>query len=303
MINSSPIPITDALRSVAARRVLALSPQIGTADIAQHIPAAVRNRAFFSARTPYAGYLADTQSMIERLVQPDVRLTADGAIETAPGESISPAQVRARMKQHLAEIGYQPDPVQRGTLTDLSSDRRTNLIIETQSAMARGYGNWMSEQNPTIRDLWPASELFRALDRQERRDWAAIWNDARRSLGPATTATVAANPDSGPFIALKNDPIWSAISRFGNPYPPFDFGSGMRTRDVSRDAAIAAGVIAPDEPPPDPVPLADPLGEPVEMEMASVPAPLRDALVRALGAIAVRTATGMIINPAAAGAR
>jgi hypothetical protein len=28
------------------------------------------------------------------------------------------------------------------------------------------------------------------------------------------------------MIARKDSPIWEALSRFGTPYPPFDFNSG-----------------------------------------------------------------------------
>lgn len=52
-----------------------------------------------------------------------------------------------------------------------------------------------------------------------------------------------------PSTPLVNAPVWTAISRFGRPYPPFDFGSGMGTRDVERDEAERLGVIAPGEQP------------------------------------------------------
>jgi hypothetical protein len=45
------------------------------------------------------------------------------------------------------------------------------------------------------------------------------------------------------MIALKNDPIWTKISRFGLPYPPFDFNSGMDLQDVDRDEATQLGLI------------------------------------------------------------
>jgi hypothetical protein len=45
------------------------------------------------------------------------------------------------------------------------------------------------------------------------------------------------------MIARKNDPIWEKISRFGEPYPPFDYNSGMWTRDISRAEAMELGVI------------------------------------------------------------
>ena len=45
------------------------------------------------------------------------------------------------------------------------------------------------------------------------------------------------------MIARKDDPIWTQISRFGTPYPPFDFNSGMETRGIGRREAVALGVI------------------------------------------------------------
>lgn len=56
---------------------------------------------------------------------------------------------------------------------------------------------------------------------------------------------------------MGSDPIDAKISRFGVPYPPFDFGSGMGVEDVSREDAIALGVIKEDYTPPKSSPLAD----------------------------------------------
>jgi hypothetical protein len=42
------------------------------------------------------------------------------------------------------------------------------------------------------------------------------------------------------------------LSRFGKPWPPFDFGSGMGTEDLGRDEAEELGLIAIEEPPPSP---------------------------------------------------
>ncbi|MGN1360349.1 MAG: hypothetical protein ACI4X9_07875 [Kiritimatiellia bacterium] len=54
------------------------------------------------------------------------------------------------------------------------------------------------------------------------------------------------------MIALKGDPVWTRISAFGNPWPPFDFNSGMGIEDITRQEAIRLGVIAPDQEPPQP---------------------------------------------------
>lgn len=47
----------------------------------------------------------------------------------------------------------------------------------------------------------------------------------------------------GRMIARKDDPIWTAISAFGRPYPPFDYNSGMITREIFRGEAERLKVI------------------------------------------------------------
>lgn len=69
---------------------------------------------------------------------------------------------------------------------------------------------------------------------RQPRDWKSRWRAAGGKLY------------GGKMIAEVNDPIWSKISRFGNPYPPFDFNSGMGLRDVSRGEAVRCGAISED---------------------------------------------------------
>lgn len=270
MLFDSPTTITDALKNNVLKRVLSLSPDIGSQDLEKFLPAQIKEKAFFSARTPYVDYLSQTQSLIGNLLQPDLH---------GSGESVSPAQVRAKMKQHLEALNYSPAAGEQGSLTDLSSDRRTNLIINTQLAMSRGYGNWRQAQDSTVLDLWPADELYRAIQRKVPREWDVTWNNARDELGEDTSATEATS-SNGPFVALKNDPIWAAISRFGNPYPPFDYESGMNVRNVSRARAEALGVLAPDESVP---PVQDSMNQPYAVSMQDIGSGLADALQSAFG--------------------
>ena len=55
------------------------------------------------------------------------------------------------------------------------------------------------------------------------------------------------------MAALKNSPIWAALGAlgpFGNPYPPFDWGSGMGASDLTREEAEDLALLKPDEPMP-----------------------------------------------------
>ena len=82
---------------------------------------------------------------------------------------------------------------------------------------------------------FPGQELIRVRERKEKRDWATRWKNAGGQFY------------NGRMIALRDDPIWERISVFGNPFPPFDWGSGMGVRAVSRRDSIALGVVTDNE--------------------------------------------------------
>lgn len=118
---------------------------------------------------------------------------------------------------------------------------RTGTVMDTAKCLFRGKSRHDGSMTCGARLAFPGLRLVRLEERDKPRNWMARWNTARQSLGAASSATVAVSPE-GPFVALKGDPIWSAISRFGNPYPPFDFGSGMGVEDVGYDEAAKLGL-------------------------------------------------------------
>jgi hypothetical protein len=80
--------------------------------------------------------------------------------------------------------------------------------------------------------------LFRAEERVNKRDWLTRWRAAAAEVGDASALKALPR-----MIARKDSPIWVAINRWGNPYPPEDFNSGMWVRDVSREEAVGFGII------------------------------------------------------------
>jgi hypothetical protein len=87
--------------------------------------------------------------------------------------------------------------------------------------------------DPDLLDLWPAQELIRVMARKvPRSTWRQRWQEAGGEFF------------DGRMVALKTSPIWANLSVFGLPYPPFDYGSGMGLRDVSREDAIALGLLS-----------------------------------------------------------
>ena len=208
-------------------------PTTGSSAQLTQIPVEFRERAVFSAKTNNARHVQQIKDSIADVLSGETNI----------------ASARTKLKQSLSSINYQPDPAKRGGLQDLSSDTRLNLILKTNTTQARGHTYKMQGQEPGVIDVWPAQELFRAESRRERRQWGQIWNQAISSLGSATSAIRVSDPFANDgMIALKNDPIWKAISVFGTDYPPFDYGSGMRLRDVDYDTALDLGLIKEDEP-------------------------------------------------------
>ena len=122
-----------------------------------------------------------------------------------------------------------------GKLTDITSSRRLGLIFDFQQE--RLSAEIFLAQGDDQDHAWafPCLELIRVSERMVPRDWRARWKEAGGKLY------------DGRMIALRNDPIWRKISRFGSPVPPFDFNSGMGLEEVNRFEAEALGVELPSD--------------------------------------------------------
>lgn len=255
MIFSQPIPFAEALAYLRQKAIL--PTDLSSRQLSQIAPA-LRERALFSARTDNARHLQ----------------TISAAIDDIVSGRISQPEARLRLQESLDAISYTPAPSQAGTLRDLGSDQRLNLIIETNTRMAHGYGYWAQGQDQAVLDLWPAQEFIRVASRvNERPDWRTRWFEAGGHFYDSR------------MIAPKNSSVWTRLSAFGLPYPPFDFNSGMGVRDIRRDEAIRLGVIEPGARiPPERRPFNDDLE-------ASPPAPPQTPLFAALLESLGKTAT------------
>ena len=227
----NPIPFREAIVQLAQKALLPTN--MNSAELMQ-LDASVRERAFFSARNMYEVVLSGIRDKVATLINPQT--VPRGATE---GETL--ARARTDIREMLQSVGYDPD--KPGTITDISSDQRIRLVLDMNMQMAQNYGDWRQGQTKTLLDAYPAQELYRAEERKEKRDWYARWEGAGGEIFPGVPPGLPIGDGNGRMIALKNDTIWSAISEFGLPYPPFDFNSGMSIRDVSRLKAMAFGLI------------------------------------------------------------
>lgn len=182
----------------------------------------LKDRAFFSARVKSVKFLQKAQEQVADYLANASR--GDGAL-TSRASAISEIMAKAR------EEGISSGD---GSLTDLGSATRSKVIVDTNADLARGYVSHVVQSTTGARLAFPAQELVRVEERQSKRDWDARWRAAGGKFY------------SGRRIALKEDPVWAGISRFGTPYPPFDYGSGMGVEEIDYDTCLQLGVITED---------------------------------------------------------
>ncbi|MCC5790960.1 MAG: hypothetical protein JJT75_15120 [Opitutales bacterium] len=179
------------------------------------VPMALSDRAFFSSTVDDIDLLAEMRSRIDDALS----LPTDRAFQDRSSFTVA-------MRERLGAA-----PGDNRALTDITSQRRLELIYDMNVEEAYEYGRHQAGQDPALLDAFPARELIRVAARNEPRPWENIWQAAGGRLY------------GGRMIARRDDEVWVNISRFGRPYPPFDFGSGMGIQDIERDEAIELGVI------------------------------------------------------------
>jgi len=223
------LPLDEAVKSISARTPI--GSLLRSAEWAR-VPLALRQRAQFSAGVTSARVLQTIQDRLAAQINQQRESLANGKQATFDrGSFIDAVRTVAR------DEGLTPEKGQ-GTITDITSVPRLGLIYDLQNAMAGGYARHQLDTSEGALVLFPAYRLGPSTAREPR---PLIWWQRRWAEAGAATGWNGALP--GEFVALKTSPIWSALSTFGTPWPPFDWGSTRELEEVGRDEAIALGLI------------------------------------------------------------
>ncbi len=225
----------------------------------QDVPAMIRRRSFLSAAVDDARALSDERTAVADLLQ---RTSKDGKLYR---RDTAITELQGMMRRRGLDTGA-PD-----ALTNPAAESRIKLVLDTNRAQALGYARFKRSSSGGALLAFPAQELIRVRNSKEQRDWQARWIAAGGQL------------TNGRMIALKTDAIWTnpALNRFGTPYTPFDFNSGMGLKDISRREAIALGIMAADwQPDRDPV---EDFNAQVEADVSAVHPDLLDSLASLFG--------------------
>lgn len=239
---------TGALRQWRGRTIFPTG--MSSAQI-RNLSSELRLRSVFSARMTNAKAVQELADVVDSMLS--------GEINLATG--------RLRMMRKLAQLGYDPakgfpddwgkiPPAERGSLRDLSSEKRIDLMLETNQRMAANYGRMTAGNEPYARHAYPAWELTRIYWRRIPRGTSESHSDAWGLRWEAAGASVEwAGAMREPMIARKDSPLWQALGdgaggytdTLGNPFPPFAFNSGLGWREVSREECERRNVIGADE--------------------------------------------------------
>jgi 8-oxo-dGTP pyrophosphatase MutT (NUDIX family) len=146
--------------------------------------------------------------------------------------------------------------IESATGENIGQTMNMDFFNRIMREVTQGAGNFVAQNfDQTRLDEFPALELHRVYDREVPRgfkvgkggailpdpdnDWPSRWEAAGGELV------------DGRMVALKSDPIWQALGdgeggyedTLGNPFAPFAFNSGFDTDEVSRDDAVALGLM------------------------------------------------------------
>ncbi len=224
-------PLQEAVDSLSRRTPMGTA--LNSAEL-ERLPLEIRDAAFFSAQVQNEKILAEAQKRITQRVNLERSKLADGK----PGVTMDRRRFIDEMRVELGKLGYRPDAKKAGTIQDLSSSGRLGLIWDMNLAQAQGAAGWKTSMSETALRVEPAMEFIRVESRIDRRYWPTEWAANGGIFYPG-----ASEYPEGRMLALKTDKIWRKINRFGVPWRPFDWGSGMGTRGVGRREALKLGVI------------------------------------------------------------
>jgi len=262
---SDAMPLSDAARAFARKRNV--PGEFVTKDW-DRVEAQIRERAFFMSGVEDSRILQAFRNEIASITNS----------ESTGTESME------RLRIFLEEEGYQPKPGDEDTIRDLRTLDRMSVAIDTNVKMARGFGQY--QRLLASRQAFPAVRMVRNRIAEEPRMWSDRWALAYQETAATPGATPATGNQSEPGVALIGHPIWLALSRFGNPFPPFDWGSGMGLEAVSRREAEALGILtdeAEEEAEETPRPS---MNEGLKASPGELDEDLREALTKRLGGLA-----------------
>jgi hypothetical protein len=233
-----------------------LPTSLGTSDL-RKLGADILRQSIFSARMSNATAVQAVREAIQRIL-----VSVDGK------SSDNLAEARLKLKYIGRALGYDPakgfpgetgvEPAEAGSLRDLYSTDRINLVLKTQETMCQGAAKNIWGNEPDALEQYPAWELVRVgaveVPRGEKRTKHGIVEVPEDAWDSDNGRWVAAGRESGDedalrifkatgrMVARKDSPVWQALSAGAGGYTdnvdnagaePYAFNSLMGRVELS----------------------------------------------------------------------
>jgi len=210
-----PMPFQEALDKLGSKSFV--TSALSSSEWSD-VPAALRERAFFSSRIESARFLQRSMDFIGDFLDGSKEEISPGVFALKAG---SRAQFVSHMQDFLDKEGVARDD---GSISDITSEKRLGLIFDMQTRQADGYGYWRQGMDSDVLNIFPASRFIRVADVKEPRQSHIQFENQ---------------------VYLKTDPIWARVINqdFGVPWPPFGFGCQHDVEDADRDETESLGLI------------------------------------------------------------
>jgi outer membrane biosynthesis protein TonB len=206
-------PFEEAVSKLGQRSVI--GAQLSSSEW-HDVPAALRERAFFSSRVESVRFLQRAKDALSDW--------QTKATEETPGGTALAMGSRADFVKAMQDfLGGEGIVRKSGSVTDLAGEKRLGLIFDVQTRQANDFGYWKQGMDQDTLDMFPAQRFIRVIDVKEPRQ---------------------AHTDYEDMVFLKTDSVWEKINEdFGVPWGPWGWGCGHDVEDVDREEAVALGLI------------------------------------------------------------
>jgi len=234
-----PAKFTEAFKKLTAKKEVA--SRLNTKQW-QDVPAAIRDRAFFSSRVASARFLSKAKKFMQAFLLKQIEevISPDG-VKSKAIKIGGRADFVARLQDFVLNEGLGealPPGVPRGQrgvipeMKDLASSRRLGLIFDTNIRSAYGYGNFKASTDSTVSQVYPAWRFVRTG-----------YVKTPRPLHQKYENAVRRKDDTRFWLEMNK----KEIGGLGVPHGPWGFNSQMDVQEVGRREAVALGLVKPDE--------------------------------------------------------
>lgn len=241
----------ESILATAARREI-LPLELSSRDIRDSIAADIRRRSLFVARGTNLQWLTRLAKVLDAYL----------------AGTMNDADARLSLLEEGLRLGYTPEggfpdadpgavpPAEAGTIQDILSPGRLQMILDTQAQLMFGAGQKAAGETPGQAYDYPAWELLRVSPRETPRGFRRIEAGlipVPSEAWPSRFIKAGGSVRGERLIALKGSRIWQDLGSseifddaLDTDHPPFAFNSGMGWSPVDRATCISLGLIASD---------------------------------------------------------